>query len=195
MRTVLAVALVAAHVAVQAPLLAAPNTVVTNTNPAVRQIGANYFELLRQSQVWINLEPQSTEPGPAPILLNVTVAFPGRQMNAQPRTVKFRAQTPCLPVIFPLRVRQPILRFTFGGVTALDLTAEGAVYSFIASCGSIGAPADTVATEVPFDMLRKITAESNVGIDALGFSARLTAADLSALRTFTRTVAPGVDVR
>ena len=74
------------------------DVVPTNTSPRVRAIGANYFDSLSQSQVWVNIEPQPTERGPAPFILNVTVAFPGRRLDHQPPAVSLRAQTRCFPM-------------------------------------------------------------------------------------------------
>jgi hypothetical protein len=168
-------------------------TLPTNTSPRVRDIGAHYFDSLNQSQVWVNIEPEPLEPGPTPILLNLTVAFPGRQLNQQPPTVTLRAQTPCFPMVFPERVRQPILRVVLNEATTLDLTAPGRIYHLTPSCGK--ASADAIVTDLPFGVLQQIIGEADVVIHALGFSARLVAADLIALRTFGHTMASGVVVR
>jgi hypothetical protein len=183
------IAVVAAQTSLRATV-----TIVTNTSPGVREIGANYFDSLSQSQVWVNIEPESTEQGPAPLILNVTVAFPGRSLNREPPAVTLRAQTRCSPMALPARVRRPILRFALNGTTTLDLTTPGAVYLFIASC-SRNSPSDTIVTDVPFGVLRQIVGETDVVVEALGFSARLTASDLAALRTFVQTVASGVVVQ
>jgi hypothetical protein len=183
----------AAVVAAQTSLHATLTVVPTNASPRVREIGANYFDSMNQSQVWVNIEPESTEQGPAPIILNVTVVFPDRRLNHQPPAVTLRAQTRCFPLVFPQRVREPILRFALNRTRTLDLTAPGAVYRFIGSCGR-GA-LDTVVTDVPIGMLRQIIGETNVVVEALGFSTRLTAADLTALRRFVQTVESGVVVR
>lgn len=59
-----------------------------NPTPSLGQLGAYYFETLNQSQIWINLEPQGSIPGPNPIRLNVTVAFTGRRLDHSPDVVE-----------------------------------------------------------------------------------------------------------
>jgi hypothetical protein len=61
------------------------------------------------------------------------------------------------------------------------------------SCGK--ASADAIVTELQFGVLQQIIGEAGVVIHALGFSSRLVAADLIALRTFGHTLASRVVVR
>jgi hypothetical protein len=166
--------------------------VATNTTPKLGQIGANYFEPLKQSQIWINAEPELMEAGPAPVLLNLTIAFPGVRLSHQPTTVAVRAQPRCFPQVFPEHVRQPILRFLVNASTTIDLTAPGAAYQLVPSCSE--SQPDTVIAEVPFTLLRQIAEGMNVTVDALGFALRFTTNDGAAWRLFVHTVENGTTV-
>lgn len=163
--------------------------VATNATPKLGEIGANYFEALKQSQIWVNVEPEPREIGPAPVLLNLTVAFAGLQLNDPPNAVAVRAQPRCFPVVFPDRVRRPVLRFLVNGSTKIDLTAVGAAYQWIPSC-SASRP-DTVIAQVPVAVVRQIAEGGDVAVDALGFALRFTAADSVAWRRFLGTVEHG----
>lgn len=162
-----------------------------NPNPSLGQLGAYYFDTLNQSQVWINLQPQGLESGPDPIRLNVTVAFPGRMLERVPDVVNVRAES--MSSVFPMRIRQPVLRFQLGGGTEMDLTAPGNGFQFIARCPDCSL--DTVIARVRLDALRQIVGSSTVSIDALGFSARLKPADLQSLRKFLDVIGNGVRIR
>ena len=165
--------------------------VVANTSPQVRGIGANYFDSLRQSQVWMNLQPEAPRPDPPPFILNLTVTFPGTLLNHAPESVRVRAEAFCSA--YPTHIRQPILGFRTPTM-AVDLTGGGSPYQFIATCSQKG-PLDTVIADVPFDELRKLIQAMDVSVDALGFSVRLSAADLAAWRGYLHTVEKGVTVR
>jgi hypothetical protein len=165
--------------------------VPTNTSPRLGEIGANYFDALKQSQIWINVEPDLVETGPAPVVLNLTIAFPGDRLNHQPTSVALRAQPRCVPQVFPERVRQPILRFLVNGSTKIDLTAAGATYHLVPSCSKSH---DTVVAQVPFILVRQIAEGVNVTLDALGFALRFTTHDSAAWRLFVHTVENGATV-
>ena len=167
-------------------------TVATNATPKLKEIGANYFEPLKQSQIWINVEPELLEAGPAPVSLNLTIAFPGFRLNDPPNSVAVRAQSRCFPIVFPQRARQPVLRFHVNNTAVIDLTAPGSTYQFIANCSESN---DTVIAQVPFILLRQIAESGNVMVDALGFALRLTADDSAAWRLFLHTVEHGALVR
>jgi hypothetical protein len=169
-----------------------PRIVATQTMPQLREIGANYFEALKQSQVWMNIEPASVRAGPAPVRLNVTVAFAGRRLNQPPSVVQVRAEFMC--AAFPLRIRQPILRFVIADSATLDLTADRSKYQFVPHCSGRG-PLDTIIAELPFDTWRRMAAAEDVTADALGFSVRFTSADFAAWRTFVQTIEAGVIVQ
>ena len=173
-------------------LLVAVSIVATNTMPARGDIGANYFPGLRQSQVWMNLEPQSIEPGPNPFELNVTVAFPGRALVQAPVSVDLRAEAYCL--LYPLRVRQPQFSLTIDGAV-LDLATPNAPFQLSPSCGHDIGSNDVVVAPVPFEVLQQMAAATVVEVRALGFAARLSPADLRALRVYVAAVADGVTVR
>ena len=172
----------------------ATRVVNTNAQPDRGELGAHYFESTKESQVWVNLEPRLAEPesGPDPVLLNVTVVFPGREIARTPERVVFRANSRCYPIVFPLRIRQPVLRFIVDGAR-IDLTPDGASVQFVANCSD--APQDTVIVPSRFEVLRQNAAGVEVSVDALGFSLRLTTADLDALRLLVRAVQNGVRVR
>jgi hypothetical protein len=169
---------------------ASGSVVSTNVNPRLREIGAAYFDVLDQSQVWMNVEPELPKPDPAPVILNVTVAFHGLELKAAPTTVRVRAES--VSGTFPLRIRQPILRLVLDRTTTIDLTGPGSTYQFISSTqdGAV----DTIVTELPFDSLRQIARATDVTLDALGFSMPLTPADLAAWGVFIHTVEDGVVV-
>jgi hypothetical protein len=170
---------------------ASGSIVPTNVNPRLREIGATYFDALDQSQVWMNVSPELPKPDPAPVILNVTVAFHGLELKAAPTTVRVRAES--VSGTFPLRIRQPILRFVLNRTTTIDLTGSGSTYQFISSTrdGAV----DTIATEMPFDSLRQIAQATDVTLDALGFSVPLAPAELASWRVFIHTVEDGVVVR
>jgi hypothetical protein len=162
-----------------------------NLTPSLGQLGACYFETLNQSQIWINLEPQGSIPGPNPIRLNITVAFTGLRLDRAPDFVEVRAES--VNSAFPMRIRQPILRFQLGDGTEMDLTAPGKTFHFIGRC--LDCPADTVVARIPFDALRSIANSNTVSIDALGFAAHLKPPDLTSLRKFIDVVGNGVRIR
>jgi hypothetical protein len=166
--------------------------VATNTTPQLREIGANYFAPLKQSQVWMNVEPELSDSDPVPVMLNVTVVLPGLRLNQAPATVQVRAESIC--TAFPLRIRQPILRFVVTRTTTINLTGTGSTYQFVSHCSKKG-PLDAIVADLPFDSLRQIAQATDVTVDALGFSLRLASADLAAWRVFVHTVEGGVTVR
>jgi hypothetical protein len=162
-----------------------------NANPKPGEIGAFYFDVLNQSQVWVNLSPDSVEPGPNPVLLNVTLSFPGRRLDGPPKVAEIRATA--INTAFPLRIRQPILRFDSGDGRHYDLTAPGRVSQFVASCQECAL--DTLTTRVAFEELREIAGSPEVTMNALGFALRLTRSDLTALATLIDTVTSGVTIK
>ena len=162
-----------------------------NLTPSLGQLGAYYFETGNQSQVWINLEPQGAEPGPNPFRLNITVAFPGTRLDRVPDAVDVRATS--VYGAWATRVLQPVFRLQLEGGTKMDLTAPGKAFNFISSC--LDCPLDTVTAQIAFDTLRQVAESKTVGIDALGFTARLKPADLQTLRGFVEIVTHGVQIR
>jgi len=172
-------------------ILLAATVLSPNATPSLGQLGAHYFETLNQSQIWINLEPEGSIPGPNPIRLNITVAFTGRVLDRPPDVVEVRAES--VGSAFPLQIRRPLLRFQPGGGNEMDLTAPGRTFQFIARCPEC--PADTVVARMPFAALRSIANSSTMEIDALGFAAHLNAADLQSLRKFIDVVGHGVRIR
>jgi hypothetical protein len=166
-----------------------------NRFPSLGQIGAFYFEIMNQSQVWINLEPQSSESGPAPVKLNFTVAFPGRETENIPDAVQVRAES--RNVAFPQRTRQPILKFQIEDGTEMDLTSPGKKFQFTyhgvcdlssgESCQS-----DTVIAQISFSDLHKIAKSKSLKIEALGFTLNMKPGDIQSLWRYVETVQNGV---
>jgi hypothetical protein len=163
----------------------------TNASPAPGQIGAFYFEALNESQVWVNLSPESVEPGPSPVLLNVTIRFPGRKSASAPTVADVRATS--VNTAFPLRVRQPTLRLVTTDGREYDLAAPGRVSQFTASCDKCSL--DTLTTRLAFDELREIARSPQVTLNALGFAMRLTPADLKTLVALIDAVADGATIK
>ena len=163
----------------------------TNATPAPGQIGAFYFEALNESQVWVELSPESVEPGPRPVLLNVTLRFKGRRSPSAPEVADIRATS--VHLAFPLRVRQPILRLVTSDGREYDLTAPGRLSQFTASCEDC--QLDTLTTRLAFEELREIARSPQVAMNALGFEVRLTAADLKMLAALIDAVSDGVAIK
>jgi hypothetical protein len=165
--------------------------IVTNITPALGQIGANYFDALAQSQVWINVQPQHLEPGPPPVELNITVSFPGRRLVGQPATVDLRVSAYCLA--FPTRIRQPVMSVIIDGVP-LPFGEPGSPIQAFSACGDDGA-SDAIVARIPFATLRRIAAAADVDMHALGFEVRLKSSDLQALQSLVTAVGGGVTLR
>jgi hypothetical protein len=163
----------------------------TNANPAPGQIGAFYFEALNESQVWVDLSPESVEPGPSPVLLNVTTRFKGRRSASMPTIADIRAAS--VNSAFPLRIRQPILRFVTTDGREYDLTAPGRVFQFTASCDKC--PLDTLTTRLAFDELREIARSPRVMMNALGFEMQLTPGDLKTIGALIEAVIDGATIK
>jgi hypothetical protein len=166
--------------------------VAINLTPDLGEIRAAYFESLNKSQVWINLEPQNLEPGPSPLRLNVTVAFPGRSLRATPPTVDIRAHDDC--AVFPTRVRRPGFAMIYDGVE-VRAGADGVPVLFASRCGDGPAGGNVSTTRIPFATLQRIGVARNVAIHAFGFRTRLTKSDTHAIASFMRTVAEGVSLK
>jgi hypothetical protein len=97
-----------------------------NRLPSLGQIGAFYFESTDESHVWINIEPLNSEPGPNPIKLNFTVAFPGKQIEHATDMVEVRAES--YNTTFPQITRRPIFRFSLQDGNEVDLTGQGKTF-------------------------------------------------------------------
>lgn len=164
--------------------------------PAAGHIGAYYFEVGNQSQVWISLNPQSKESGPNPVRLNITVAFPGGTLARVPDMVEVRADLGYFAN--PNRIIQPILRFKLSGGTEMDLTAKGQTFQFISSSSENGlmpGVADRLIVHITFAALRQIAQSSSVDMNALGYSVVLSPEDVQSLRKFIDVVCSGVQIR
>jgi hypothetical protein len=163
----------------------------TNATPAAGQVGAFYFEAQNESQVWVDLSPDSVETGPQPVRLTITVRFKGRQSANAPAVADIRAIS--VNTAFPLRVRQRILRFVTTDGREYDLTAPGRVSQFTASCEKCSL--DTLTTRLAFDELRELARSPQVMMNALGFEMRLTPADLKTIGALIDAVADGVTIK
>ncbi len=173
-----------------AVLLLAAVIPVNNTQQP-RELGAFYFDALDQSQVWINVEPEGTEEGPRPVILNFTVTFPGRKLASTPDVVTVRAQSN--GIAFPTRLRQPVLHFRTADGRMYDLTGSGRTYQFTASCETC--LNDTVVAKMAFQELREMAASPRLSVEALGFEGTLAPADLAALQRLIDAVTNGAIVK
>jgi hypothetical protein len=173
------------------PILLLASVIAVNSAPAPGQIGAHYFESLKQSQVWVNVQPQSVEPGPNPLDLNITISFPGTQLADTPATVDLRVQARCL--VFPTRIRRPALTLIVDGAE-LRTTGQELPVHVSSACGDDAGTADVITTRVPYAVFRQIAAARELEIRALGFVVRLTPAQRRALTSFANAVAGGVTV-
>jgi hypothetical protein len=161
-----------------------------NSSPKSGELGAFYFDVLNESQVWVDLSPRVLEDGPNPVRLNVTVAFPGRTLASAPPRVTVRATSD--DSAFPLRIRVPVLRFDPHNGTAIDLTGPGSVYHFQPGCENCAA--NMLVTDMKFEQLQAVTDSPLIEVEALGFRLRLTPVDLAALRKLVATVSDGVTI-
>jgi hypothetical protein len=166
-------------------------TLAANNLPATGQIGAFYFETAGSSQVWIRLEPQGLEHGPNPILLTVTASFQGKRLEREPDIVELRVES--IAGTFPNRIRQRTFSLAIDNARRLDLTDPAHSFQFVSTCGDC--PLDTVIARVPFGVLRDASASQTVTINALGFAARLNAADLVALGKYVAALRAGVVIQ
>jgi len=164
-----------------------------NRLPSLGQIGAFYFELPDESQVWINLEPVNSEPGPNPIKLNFTVTFPGRQIEYATDMVEVRAES--YDTTFPQITRRPILKFRLQDGNEVDLTGQGKTFQFtyhgLCTIDESCFP-DTVIARMPFSDLCKIAASNSLKIEAVGFTLNMKPEDIRSLRRYVQTVQNGV---
>jgi hypothetical protein len=161
-----------------------------NPSPSFGRIGAFYFEVMDQSQVWIDLEPQNSEPGPNPVKLNFTVAFPGYEIEHAPDTVGIRAESNS---VFLQRIRQPILRLRAEDGSEVDLTAPGKTFQFVGRCQDCAA--DMIIARMPFSDLCRIAGSSSLTIEALGFAAHMRPEDIQSLRQYVQTVQGGIRLK
>lgn len=161
-----------------------------NPSPQPRQLGAFYFNGIDQSQVWVDLDPQPADRSAPPVRMNFTVRFKGRELDGPPKAVTIRVASN--PLAAPTRIRLPILQLHLADDTVLNLTAPGATYQFTASCENCSA--DTLAVDVPFADIERLTRSSVVLVDALGFELRLLPEDMAAIRSLTDAVRNGASV-
>jgi hypothetical protein len=167
--------------------------IATSTTPLRGQIGANYFDSLDQSQIWINLEPKNLESSPNPIGLNVTASFTGRILPTAPSFVELRVQAYC--TMYPTHIRLPLFRIQADGAE-LVLDSEGGPLQVISGCSDENSAGHIIVARIPFSTLRQIAAARVVDIDAFGFAhTRLLPGDLRALGSFITAVSGGVTVK
>jgi hypothetical protein len=167
-----------------------------NRFPSLGRIGAFYFEIIDQSQVWIDLELHISEPGPNPVKLNFTIAFPGHEIEHAPDMVEVRAES--YNTAFPQITRQPILRFGLEDGTEVDLTAPGKMFQFTyhGLCGiDQSCFPDTVIARMPFSDLCKIAASHSLKIEAVGFALNMKPEDIQLLKHYVQTVQNGVMIK
>jgi hypothetical protein len=164
-----------------------------NRLPSLGQIGAFYFERTNESQVWINFEPQNSEPGPNPVKLNFTIIFSGREIEHATDIVEVRAES--YDTTFPQITRRPILKFRLQDGNEVDLTEPGKTFQFsyhgICNVDESCSP-DTVTAQMPFADLCRIAASKSVKIEAVGFNLSMKSDDIPSLRRYIQTVQNGV---
>ncbi len=176
-------------------LLLLASVIAANLNPPVGQIGANYFDTLKQSQVWINLEPRPIDPagkGAPPVEMNFTAAFPGKTAAAAPKDITLRVQAYCLR--YPTHLRIPELTLVLDDMK-LDLAGDGLPASTFTACGGKGTTVDGLSVTLPFDTLRRISGAKRVQVHAVGFDLVMSADDQRALGRFVTAVSDGVTIR
>jgi hypothetical protein len=164
-----------------------------NRLPSLGQIGAFYFESTDESHVWINIEPLNSEPGPNPIKLNFTVAFPGQQIEHATDMVEVRAES--YNTTFPQITRRPIFRFSLQDGNEVDLTGQGKTFQFTyhGLCGvDESCSSDTVIARLPFSDLCRIAASNSLKIEAVGFTLNMKPEDIRSLRRYVQTVQNGI---
>jgi hypothetical protein len=163
----------------------------SNVNPRPRKLGAVYFNGPNESQIWVDLDPQPTAGGDAPVRLNVTIKFRGRELHDAPKTATLRVSSNSL--VAPMHIRLPVLTLHLADDTVLDLTGPGSVYTFTSSCQKCAS--DTLLVEVPFSDLERMTESSVILVNALGFEGRLVPEDVAAIRTLMEAVRGGAVVK
>jgi hypothetical protein len=164
----------------------------SNVTPSAREIGARYHVTLNQSEVWMNLEPKGSEPGPSPFVLNFTVKFPGPRTDRGPDTIMVRAIDSCST--FPTRIRRPIFRFVVDG-RPVDLGSSDHLFQFVEGCSETSVMSNAVVANISSALARVIASARNVRVEALGFAASLSLDDLTALRHYLQQVSEGVVVK
>lgn len=166
-----------------------------NRLPSLGQIGAFYFERTNESQVWINFEPQNSEPGPNPVKLNFTIVFSGREIEHATDIVEVRAES--YDTTYPQITRRPILKFRLQAGSEVDLTAQGKTFQFshhgICDVNESCFP-DTVTARMPFADLSKIADSNSLKIEAVGFNLSMKSEDIKLLRRYVQTVQNGVRI-
>ena len=172
-----------------AVLLAA--VVHANVHPMPRQLGAFYFNSPDESQIWVDLDPQPTGGGEAPVRLNFTIKFRGRELDTTPAHATIRVTSNSF--VAPTHIRLPVLTLHLADDTVIDLTGPGSVYSFTASCHTC--PSDTLVTDIPFTVLEQMTASSVIVVNTLGFDGKLVSEDVAAMRRLVAAVKDGATVK
>ncbi len=131
----------------------------------IRQV---FWELQNRSEVWLTLEPKTTNGERAP-MLTFTFNFAGKSPAAPPTNVEVRAYAgsiyaPRADLVFVLDARQRI-----------DLST-GRLFS--------GTPSDYAAGTMTIAVLKQVAVASQVTGNALGFDFELTAAQRKAIAAF-----------
>jgi len=152
-------------------LLGAPAAAQLLPPPGDGDIRVVYWDLLKQTEVWLTLEPRSPAGERAP-LLTFTDRFRGRRPAGPRREVEVRAYVG-----------------TFWAPRAeLWLLADGQRIEFGSGARQLGfvsgAPSDFLSETISIEMLKQIGAAERVTGVVLGFEVELTAAQRQALRMF-----------
>jgi CheY-like chemotaxis protein len=155
------------------------------------QLGAFYFNSPDESQIWVDLDPQPTGGGEAPVRLNFTIKFRGRELDTTPTHATIRVTSNSF--VAPTHIRLPVLTLHLADDTVIDLTGPGSVYSFTASCQTC--PSDTLVTDIPFTVLEQMTTSSVIVVNTLGFDGKLVSEDVAAMRRLVAAVKDGATVK
>lgn len=126
-----------------------------------------YWELRRESETWLTLEPKTADGRPAP-LLTFTYAYAGKPPGPGATQIEVRAfgWAPHADLVFVLNDKQTI-----------DLSPAGGVLTS-------GTPSDYVRGTLTLDALRQMATAGRINGRALGVSFELRESQRKAISTF-----------
>ena len=142
--------------------------------PRNGEIRALYWQLQDQTEVWLTLEPRSSDGKPAPpgMILTFTSRFAGKQPKAPPETIDARAYA---GLLWAPRAEFWLL---LDDRDKLDLVPPGTVAL------ATGSVSDYLQATIPVSTFSRITKAERVTGNALGFDFELTESQGEALRLF-----------
>jgi hypothetical protein len=133
-----------------------------------------YWELQKETEVWLTLEPKSPEGKPLPTAMNLTftLRFPGMRPPTPPSRIEVRANAGLTAM------PRPVLWLVLGDGQKIDLTPPGTVGL------TSGAASDYIPAWMPVETLRQVAEADRVSGNALGMEFELTPSQREALRAF-----------